>query len=112
MSLIRSRPCQICTVQPCLTIPVERVLAADLSQTELWSAGLYDSIPLQPLQAQTLDYADERLFWDSSFQQQLLTSIAKAAQAVEAAFGGSPQDIEGVYSDGKLTIVQSRPQVL
>ena len=76
------------------------------------SAGLYDSIPLHPLEAQTLDYADERLIWDSSFQQQLLTSVAKAAREVEAAFGGSPQDIEGVYSSGRLTIVQSRPQVL
>ena len=30
----------------------------------------------------------------------------------KAAFGGVPQDIEGVYADGKFTVVQSRPQIL
>ncbi len=75
-------------------------------------AGLYDSVPLVPLEPRTLDYADEPLFWDSPFQQQLLTSIAKAAREIESSFGGSPQDIEGVYSSGQLTIVQSRPQIL
>lgn len=75
-------------------------------------AGLYDSIPLLPLEARSLDYADEPLIWDSSTQQRILAAIAKAAREVEAAFGGSPQDIEGVYANGKLTIVQSRPQVL
>lgn len=33
-------------------------------------------------------------------------------KSVEDAFDGVPQDIEGVYSDGKFTVVQSRPQVL
>ena len=75
-------------------------------------AGLYDSVPMVPLEPRTIDYADEPLFWDSAFQQQLLMSIARAARDVEAAFGGNPQDIEGVYADGSLTIVQSRPQVL
>jgi hypothetical protein len=44
--------------------------------------------------------------------QEVLGAIAAAAQQVEAAFDGQPQDIEGVWVDGKLTVVQSRPQVL
>ncbi len=44
--------------------------------------------------------------------QELLGGIAEAAGRVEAAFGGTPQDIEGVWADGRLTVVQSRPQVL
>ena len=44
--------------------------------------------------------------------QEVLGSITSAAQQVEAAFDGQPQDIEGVWVDGKLTVVQSRPQVL
>ena len=43
---------------------------------------------------------------------QVLSAIADASRAVEAAFGGAPQDIEGVWADGRVTIVQSRPQVV
>ena len=82
------------------------------ARTPSVAAGLYDSVPLLPLESRSLDYSEEPLFWDSSFQQQLLSAITKAARDVETAFGGSPQDIEGVYRDGRLTIVQSRPQVL
>jgi hypothetical protein len=44
--------------------------------------------------------------------QELLGGIAAAAAQVEAAFDGQPQDIEGVWVDGQLTVVQSRPQVV
>jgi len=44
--------------------------------------------------------------------QETLGRIAAASLAVEAALGGSPQDIEGVVTaDGAVHIVQSRPQV-
>ena len=43
---------------------------------------------------------------------QVLGAIAEASRAVEAAFGGAPQDIEGVWADGRVTVVQSRPQVI
>ena len=76
------------------------------------TAGLYDSIAFPGLQEQTLDYATDRLLWDDSFQQELLHGLVKLGHSVEAAFGGEPQDIEAVYSDGKFTVVQSRPQVL
>ena len=50
--------------------------------------------------------------WDWQFQQDLLKNIANVGVSVEEAFDGVPQDIEGVYSNKALTIVQSRPQVL
>lgn len=75
-------------------------------------AGLYDSIPFPPLQEQAIDYATDDLLWDSAFQQQILQGLVDLGKSVEDAFDGVPQDIEGVYSDGKFTVVQSRPQVL
>ena len=75
-------------------------------------AGLYDSVPLPALAERTVDYASERLLWDETFRSEVLGSIAEAAAAVEGAFDGAPQDIEGVWADGRVTIVQSRPQVL
>ncbi len=75
-------------------------------------AGLYDSVPLVPLREQTLDYTQAPVVWDWQFQQDLLKNIANVGVNVEEAFGGVPQDIEGVYSNEALTIVQSRPQVL
>lgn len=87
--------------------------------TSTWSlscacchAGLYDSIAFPALQEHTLDYATDRLLWDASFQQELLHGLVQLGQSVEAAFGGEPQDVEGVYTNGKFTVVQSRPQVL
>lgn len=41
-----------------------------------------------------------------------MRQLADVAKQVEAAFDGQPQDIEGVWVDGKVTVVQSRPQVL
>ncbi|KAK9807043.1 hypothetical protein WJX72_011773 [[Myrmecia] bisecta] len=75
-------------------------------------AGLYDSVPLDPLQERSLDYAEERLMWDAEFQRVLLASIAAVGREVEAAFGGVPQDIEGVWANGSISVVQSRPQIL
>lgn len=46
------------------------------------------------------------------FQTKLIDGIVTIAKEVEAAFGGAPQDIEGVFVDGKFTVVQSRPQIL
>lgn len=74
--------------------------------------GLYDSIPFPPLEEQPIDYAADGLLWDSAFQQQILQGLVDLGKSLEDAFDGVPQDIEGVYSDGKFTVVQSRPQVL
>jgi hypothetical protein len=46
------------------------------------------------------------------FQTKLIDGIVTIAKEVEAAFGGAPQDIEGVFVGGKFTVVQSRPQIL
>lgn len=75
-------------------------------------AGLYDSIPFPALEEQPIDYATDQLLWDSAFRQQILQGLVDLGKSVEDAFDGVPQDIEGVYSDGKFTVVQSRPQVL
>lgn len=40
----------------------------------------------------------------------MLSSIARAGYAIEELYG-SPQDIEGVVKDGKIFVVQTRPQM-
>jgi alpha-glucan,water dikinase len=73
-------------------------------------AGLYDSILLQPPSEVLLDYSQEPLVWDLEFRKRLFKSISEIGIEVERAFG-SPQDIEGAFSKGQLSVVQSRPQV-
>lgn len=75
-------------------------------------AGLYDSIPLPALRESTLDAASSPLLWDTASLQAMLSEITKVGRSIEASFGGAPQDIEGVWANGKVTIVQSRAQVL
>lgn len=75
------------------------------------AAGLYDSIPAVPLELATLETAAEGLFWDAELRDDLLNKIAEAGRQVESALGGEPQDVEGVFSDGEITVVQARPQV-
>ena len=67
---------------------------------------------MEPLQERTLETAAEGLFWDTEFSKGLLAKMAATGFQVEEAFGGAPQDVEGVYQDGKITVVQARPQVL
>ena len=92
--------CHVCPPEP------------DIHNFCVCCVGLYDSIAFPELQERSLDYATDALLWDSGFQQELLQGLVQLGQSVEAAFGGEPQDIEGVYSSGKFTVVQSRPQVL
>lgn len=73
-------------------------------------AGLYDSVLLPPARMEFLDYRDEPLLWDEAFRDHLLTTMARAGLAVEQAFG-SPQDVEGAWTDGRCFVVQARPQV-
>lgn len=73
-------------------------------------AGLYDSVLLPPARVELLDYRDEPLVWDEPFRDELLTTIARAGLAVEQVFG-SPQDVEGAWTDGRCVVVQARPQV-
>ncbi|KAF6251712.1 glutathione synthetase ATP-binding domain-like protein [Scenedesmus sp. NREL 46B-D3] len=75
-------------------------------------AGLYDSVPVVPLNEVTIEAAEEALLWDGGLRSRLIDSIVDVGQAVEDAFGGVAQDIEGVWREGQLVVVQARPQVL
>lgn len=57
-----------------------------------------------------LDYTTDPLIIDSSFRNSILSSIARTGYAIEELYG-SPQDIEGVVKDGKIYVVQTRPQM-
>ncbi|WJX93428.1 alpha-glucan, water dikinase [Trifolium repens] len=73
-------------------------------------AGLYDSVPMDEEEKVVLDYSSDKLMIDGSFRQSILSSIARAGHAIEELYG-TPQDIEGVIKDGKVYVVQTRPQV-
>lgn len=73
-------------------------------------AGLYDSVPMDEEEEVVLDYTSDPLIMDSNFRQSILSSIARAGSAIEELYG-SPQDIEGVVKDGKIYVVQTRPQM-
>ncbi|KAK1302683.1 hypothetical protein QJS10_CPB12g00089 [Acorus calamus] len=72
-------------------------------------AGLYDSVPMDEEEKVVLDYSMDPLINDASFCKSILSSIARAGGAIEDLYG-SPQDIEGVVKDGKIFVVQTRPQ--
>ena len=57
-----------------------------------------------------VDYSSDPLMIDGGFRQSILSSIGRAGSAVEELYG-SPQDIEGVVRDGKVYVVQTRPQM-
>ncbi|XP_061355011.1 alpha-glucan water dikinase, chloroplastic [Gastrolobium bilobum] len=73
-------------------------------------AGLYDSVPMDEEEKVVLDYSSDQLIIDGSFRKSILSSIARAGSAIEELYG-SPQDIEGVIRDGKVYVVQTRPQM-
>ncbi|XVE74996.1 hypothetical protein DITRI_Ditri12bG0062300 [Diplodiscus trichospermus] len=73
-------------------------------------AGLYDSVPMDEEVKVVLDYSSDTLINDGNFQKSTLSSIASAGKAIEELYG-SPQDIEGVIKDGKVYVVQTRPQM-
>ncbi|XP_034899936.1 alpha-glucan water dikinase, chloroplastic isoform X3 [Populus alba] len=73
-------------------------------------AGLYDSVPMDEEEKVVLDYSSDPLITDENFRRTILSSIARAGSAIEELYG-SPQDIEGVIRDGKVYVVQTRPQV-
>jgi alpha-glucan, water dikinase len=73
-------------------------------------AGLYDSFMLPPAKKSLLDYTKDPLFWDAGFRGEFLRSIGEVGIKVEEVMG-SAQDIEGAYSKGQFSVVQSRPQV-
>ncbi|AQK82749.1 alpha-glucan water dikinase 1 chloroplastic isoform X1 [Zea mays] len=73
-------------------------------------AGLYDSVPMDEEDEVVLDYTTDPLIVDRGFRSSILSSIARAGHAIEELYG-SPQDVEGVVKDGKIYVVQTRPQM-
>nr|CAB3503384.1 unnamed protein product [Digitaria exilis] len=73
-------------------------------------AGLYDSVPMDEEDEVVLDYTTDPLIVDHGFRNSILSSIARAGHAIEELYG-SPQDVEGVVKDGKIYVVQTRPQM-
>ncbi|KAJ6430414.1 hypothetical protein OIU84_021748 [Salix udensis] len=73
-------------------------------------AGLYDSVPMDEEEKVVLDYSSDPLITDDNFRRTILSSIARAGSVIEELYG-SPQDIEGVIRDGKVYVVQTRPQM-
>ena len=68
------------------------------------------SVPMDKEEKVVLDYSSDPLIIDGEFQQTILSGIAGAGNAIEELYG-SPQDIEGVVRDGKIYVVQTRPQM-
>ena len=74
-------------------------------------AGLYDSICMNEASLTSIDYANEPISNNEDFRNQMLSAIAKSGMAIENLLD-SAQDIEGaITEDGKLFVVQTRPQV-
>ena len=78
---------------------------------EFAGAGLYDSICMNEASLTSIDYANEPISNNEDFRNQMLSAIAKSGMAIENLLD-SAQDIEGaITEDGKLFVVQTRPQV-
>ncbi|XP_019166630.1 PREDICTED: alpha-glucan water dikinase, chloroplastic-like [Ipomoea nil] len=73
-------------------------------------AGLYDSVPMDEEEKVVLDYSADPLITSNDFRHSILSNIARAGSVIEELYG-SPQDIEGVVRDGKIFVVQTRPQM-
>lgn len=73
-------------------------------------AGLYESVPMHATVEHHADYASDPLIWDHDASQATLAAVARAGAAIERALG-APQDVEGVVRDGRVFVVQTRPQV-
>jgi alpha-glucan,water dikinase len=70
----------------------------------------FHSVPMDEEDKVVLDYSSDPLMVDGNFRDSMLSSIAQAGSAIEKLYG-SPQDIEGVIRDGKVYVVQTRPQM-
>ena len=74
-------------------------------------AGLYDSVCMNEPSLESIDYTNEPISNNEDFRNQMLSAIAKSGMEIENLLG-SAQDIEGaITEDGKLFVVQTRPQV-
>mmetsp|Transcript_19098 Transcript_19098/g.19112 ORF Transcript_19098/g.19112 Transcript_19098/m.19112 type:complete len:837 (+) Transcript_19098:570-3080(+) len=74
-------------------------------------AGLFDSHIMNKPVERVVSYADEKLFHDEGFVREIIFKLREVGNAIENAFSGVAQDIEGVISNDRIYVVQSRPQV-
>jgi alpha-glucan, water dikinase len=56
------------------------------------------------------DYTTDPFIVDVGFRNSIFSSIARAGLVIEELYG-SPQDVEVVVKDGKIFVVQTRPQI-
>lgn len=74
-------------------------------------AGLFDSVQACSPSVGLINLAADPLWTDRAFQLEAIHKISAASIAVED-FMGAPQDIEGALDkNGRLYILQTRPQV-
>jgi len=74
-------------------------------------AGLFDSVMVQKANEYAISYCKENLIIDEKFRMEMMKRLREVAICVEGVFGGMAQDIEGVISNNKIFVVQSRPQI-
>ena len=75
-------------------------------------AGLFDSFAIEDETQRRISYSKDRLTTDASFRDQFMKQVGEIGEIIEQVYEGTPQDIEGAYSqDGKFYVVQTRPQV-
>lgn len=95
----------------CLNAALLRCSSVEDLSFRYAGAGLFESVQSRAPQEVPVDFSSDQLLLDQALQSCLLGRIAAASAAVESA-AGSPQDIEGVVTaDGRLYVVQTRPQV-
>ncbi len=75
------------------------------------AAGLYESVTMDATVRAKVDYGSDRIMQDDAFRRELMSRICKTGLAIENALGGA-QDVEGVVDpQGRITVVQTRPQM-
>ena len=73
-------------------------------------AGLFDSVPMIDNKEVEMSYAQDKLFKDKSFKDNLINKIGNIGIGIEKMYEFE-QDIEGVYYNEEFYVVQTRPQV-
>ena len=73
-------------------------------------AGLFDSIPINKMKEIHMSYNQTEFFTNKSKIEQMMEKISQLGIEVENIYN-TPQDIEGVFKNSDIYIVQTRPQV-
>ena len=69
-------------------------------------AGLFDSYALEDETQQRVSYSSDKLMTDERFKVEMMQTVGKIGEVIEAVYEGEPQDIEGaLQTDGKYYVV-------